>query len=268
MDTTNQGTQVSAGQGAEVTPQTTQAAPEQAQQQAAAPQQAQTTPQAQSPTPEQIAQWQTEAQRASQLEQNYKALQAEFTRTRQAMVALTGNASGQVQQDPLKPHVDSLVSRGYDEKDARAIVEAQYSMVQPLIQQNQQLQAAIQGNAIVGDVLREGWSKAPQLFADAQILQSVEQVLRQEALRGNPINAEYALDLAFVAEGRKRLSGQQQQATQVQQAPVSIGGQFNWASGFSGPPQQQAQQKQPLSPEAQAELDAVRQRYGLNQKQA
>jgi hypothetical protein len=273
METTNQGTQAQAGQGAAET-QTTQQGTEQAQQQAAVTQQQQaattattaTTAAAQSPTPEQIAQWQADAQRASQLEQSYKALQAEFTRTRQAMATLTGNANGQPpQQDPLEPYVKNLVSQGYDEKDARAIAGTQYSMVQPLIQQNQQMQAAIHGNAIVGDVLREGYAKNPQLFGDPSIYQSVEQVLRAEAMRGNQITAEYALDLAFVAEGRKRMQGAQTQQQATTQTP-QINGQFGWASGFAGvvPPMQQ--QKQAITPELQAADAAVKARYGIKKQ--
>jgi hypothetical protein len=269
MDTTNPGTQVAPGQGAGAS-QTTQAGTEQAPLQTTAattPQQTTATT-AQSPTPEQIAQWQQEAHRATQLEANYKQLQAEFTRTRQAMATLTGNANGQPQQDPLEPYVKNLVSQGYDEKDARAIAGTQYQMVQPLMQQNQQLQAAIQGNAQVGDVLREGWSKAPQLFSDAQILQSVEQVLRAEAMRGNQINAEYAIDLAFVAEGRKRLANAQQSQQQPPQVPPNIGGQFNWASGFGGPPQTAQQQAKPLPADTQAHQAALEARYPGLKKQA
>lgn len=269
MDTTTtQGTQTAAGQGT-AEAQTTQAGTEQAplQTTAATSQQTAATTQ-QSPTAEQIAQWQQEAQRATQLDANYKQLQAEYTRTRQAMVALTGNATGQPQQDPLKPHIDNLVSKGYEEKDARAIVEAQYSMVQPLMQQNQQLHAAIQGNAMVGDVLRDSWGKAPQLFSDHQILQSVEQVLRAEAMRGNPITVEYAIDLALVADGRKRMAGGQQHQTPPQQPPQHLGNQFGWASGFGGPQQPQAPQQPQLSPDALAQQAAIRERYNLTPKQA
>jgi hypothetical protein len=179
------------------------------------------------------------------------------------MATLTGNANGQPpQQDPVEPYVKNLVSQGYDEKDARAIANTQYSMVQPLIQQNQQMQAAIHGNAIVGDVLREGYAKNPQLFGDPSIYQSVEQVLRAEAMRGNQITAEYALDLAFVAEGRKRMQGAQTQQQAATQTP-QINGQFGWASGFPGPqPPTQTVQKT-LSPEAKELSNQVRSRFGL-----
>jgi hypothetical protein len=269
METTNQGTQTQAGQGTAET-QTTQQGTEQAQQQAAVTQQQQaattaTTAAAQSPTPEQIAQWQADAQRASQLEQSYKALQAEFTRTRQAMATLTGNTNGQPQADPSAAYVERYLKAGYAKEDAEMLGKAAYDLTQPLIQQNQQLQAAIHGNAIVGDVLREGYAKNPQLFGDPSIYQSVEQVLRAEAMRGNQISAEYALDLAFVAEGRRRLQGAQTQQQATTQPP-QINGQFGWASGFPGPqPPTQPVQKT-LSPEAKELSNQVRARYGLQPK--
>lgn len=215
QDTTQQATQAAVEQ----TPQATQQTQEQTPQQTTA--QSQQTEQTKAPglTPEQIVELQTRASRAEQLEENYKHLQAEFTRRSQALAQLTG-AQPQLQpQDPLAPYIQKLVSQGYDEKDARAIVSVSHEMTQPLQQQLQQAQIATQQSAFVGDVMRQAWASAPHLFADPEVAQNVEAILRNEALRGQKIDAEYALDAALITAGRKNLkapTGNQQGASQQQ----------------------------------------------------
>lgn len=238
----------------------------------------QTTPQTETPpstpeplTPEAISALQQQAAEAqalrdqlAQTQQNYDHLRTDYTRKAQALAQLAGAQQQQPQADPLEPFVQKLVSKGYDKDNARDLVGIFHEFVQPIQQGFAQQQAALMSSNTVGDVLRQAYGKVPQAFADPTVAQSVEQVLRAEALKGNQVDVEYALDLAFVAQGRKQLSGQQQQAftpPPQQTAQQNIGSMWNVPQGFPQRTMTPApKQDTPLQQEVQSE---IAQRFGI-----
>lgn len=192
-----------------------------------------------------------------------KYFQSQFDRVRTAV------QPNQPQQDPLAPYVKSLTDQGYEEKDARAIASTQYAMMQPLLQQNQQLSAALQGNAMLGDVMRQAWQKAPQAFADPAIAQAVEQELRTYAMQGHRIDPDMVIDTAAIHHFRSQWM-KAGQPPAVPQVPPNLGSQFGSASPFGGVPQhRQAAPQDPManSPEAQAYKQQMRQFFGLQDQQ-
>lgn len=252
-DQTQQGSQQQADQSQ------TQQQPQQAAQQTAASQQQATL------TPEQIADLQKKAAEAEHFKKQYDALLPEFTRRSQALAQLAGSTQQQQthQQDPLKPYVDKLVAKGYAPEDARAVAEVSYEMTQPLRQEFAQQQAALQQTNQIQYVMQQAWSKNASAFADPEIVQQVEQILRQEALKGQSVDPEYALDIAFVAAGRRAMSKGQQQTQTVQQQPGNIAPQFGMTAGFA--PRQQTVAKQPTAEYTAADRE-IKERFQIQQQ--
>lgn len=172
---------------------------------------------------------------------------AELQRQRDALI---GSQPPAPQADPLAPYVKMYTDAGYDEKDARTAAQVQWAMGEETRQIARQNLAAIQGSAMVGNVMQEAIGSMPGVFAaNVQIGQNVQRILQADALAGRPIDKEYALNLALIEDGRARYSGQTPPVQQQTPPP-----NFNFMSspqpGFTAPdPTTQA--PPPLSPEQQ-----------------
>lgn len=198
-----------------------------------------------------------EAQRV-EYETRFKQTQAAYTQARQQIGALTGTQT-QPQEDPLAPHVASLVAEGYSEKDARAVAQLSYNMVQPVLRQQQQQMAALQASNQIGDIMRQTWGSRPDLFTDPQVATQVEQQLRYNAINGYPVDADAARYIALDVQDKLRAQGRQG-ATPVQQ-PVNYPPQFASFNGQQGGYQAAPAARAPQStPEADA-LAAKMQEY-------
>lgn len=225
------------------------------------------SPEPPAPNPQQLAQLQQ-----SQLEAQRKITEQgqELARLRQQRDALAGVVpQNQPPPDPVKPYVDMLVKKGYAEKDARDVAEVQYAMMQPMLQAQQQASAAIQGSAMVGDIMRQAWTEQPNVFASNPIIgQRVEQVLRANALAGMPIDKEYAINLAYIEDGRVRYAqvNGQPPAAPAQQPP-NFNGMWAPPAGYAQPTPP-VQQKPQLPPEAQQWSEDIKKTFKTDARSA
>jgi len=225
------------------------------------------SPEPPAPNPQQLAQLQQ-----SQLEAHRKITEQgqELARLRQQRDALAGVApQNQPPPDPIAPYVAILVKKGYPEKDARDVAEVQWAMMQPMMQAQQQASAAIQGSAMVGQIMQSAWSETPQLFApNAQIGQRVQQILQNDALAGRPIDKEYALNLAKIEWANNHFA---QQNGQPPAAPAQQPPNFNgmWAppAGYAQPTPP-VQQKPQLPPEAQQWSEDIKKTFKTDARSA
>lgn len=226
------------------------------------------------PTAEEIAQLRQQAQASQklaeenrQLQDRYGNLQGAYTQTRQQIAALTGaQQPAAAPQDPLAKYVQPLVAKGYSEKDARAMAETQFAMMQdhltPLQQQFTQSVQALQGQTQVDTIMRDAWGKHPQLFSDPVIQQQTEQALRTMAQQGGQISPDLAIDTAAIFAFRKTLGqppGQPQQAPPMQ-PQIYANGMNGIRPGF--PPVAQPQ-SQSLSAEQQAADTLIKSRFNI-----
>jgi hypothetical protein len=217
----------------------------------------------------------SERQKAAEYEKRFKDTQGAYTRSQQALAALNGTDPNNrpAPVDPLAKYVQQLQAKGYNAKEARDVAEVQYQMAQDLIapvqQQYQQGFAALQGQTLVGDAMQQAASADQSLFQSPQVVDAVQQQLRQYAQQGGQITPQIARDIAILASYNLRAS-QPQNTVQFPQPVVTQGqptpqpfrnGMFNINPSF----QPSAQPgPQPLSPEA-AQVDAeIKQRYNLN----
>lgn len=187
-----------------------------------------------------------------------------ITQQGQQLAQLVGATPQQPPVDQLAPFVKMLTDEGYSEKDARNVAKVQFAMMQPVLQAQQQASAAIQGTAMVGDVMRQAWTEMPQVFAsNPQIGQRVDQILRNDALAGRPVDKDYAINLALIEHGRLQF-GPQQTAPPVQQ-PQPPPFNYAWAPpGGYGAPAAPVQQKAALTPEQQQWQDDIQKTFKTN----
>lgn len=180
-----------------------------------------TPPQEQPPTPEQVAQWRAQAEQANALQQqlaqqdqNYRHLQAEFTRRAQAEAQMRQQQQPPPQaQDPLagyQQQIEALKAKGYDDAAARDTVGLFAGMLTPLQQQNQQLQAALQGGLQVDQVMQQVYGTNPQLFANQAVFQQTREALLAQAIRGGVIDVRQAGMTAAALNFEASLQQQQQ----------------------------------------------------------
>lgn len=176
--------------------------------------------------------------------------------------ALIGSQPPQPAADPIAPYVKMLVDKGYDPKDARDVAEVQWAMMQPAMQSLQQTQAATHGMAMVQDVMRETWTSAPHLFAsNPAIGQQVEQILRNDAASGRPIDAQYAANVAKIVwadDQMARMNGNQ--PPPPQQLPPSFQSMYAPPNGFAAPTPPVNQPPQ-LTPEQQKWNDDIQRQF-------
>lgn len=233
------------------------------------------------PSPDEIAALRQQAQTAQQYqaqlqqrEESYKHLQAEYTRSRQALAQLAGanGSAPQQQQDPLAPYIKDLTDQGYAEKDARAIAGLSYKMIQPLQQQFQQTTQSLQSQTMIDATMRAAYSQDPALMSDPNIYASVEATLRQGAMQGMQIDAKQAIYSALIAQydAKQAQATQQRQPgmpplPQQQPAPQPFAnGVFQPGTGYPMP-QQAAQNR--VTPEQQSASNWIRENLKLPHKQ-
>lgn len=191
----------------------------------------------------------------TQLDQNYRQLQGAYTQSRQQLAAVTGV---QPQQDPLAPMVQSIISKGItdDQKQARALAEFVNEALAPVMQGAQRANAITQSAFAVEDAMRGAVTKAPALFTNPAVANAVQGYLRQDAMNGQPINEEYALQLAKIAYADAvvlAVSQQQPGRPNTTPAPLqNFSGMWGAPGGYATP---QPQQQRQISPEAAA-IDA------------
>lgn len=193
---------------------------------------------------EEIAALRAQAAKSAQLEESYKQLHGEFTRKSQILSAITGHEAQQPKTDPLEPYVKKLVSEGYHEKDARAIASVSYDMIQPIMDQQRQQQAAFQSTNQVGYVMQDAYAKYGSVFTP-EVINQVQTALHNEAMKGNHIDAEYALDLAFVAAGRRSMTNQNPAVQPQQPRPQFANGMFGINNPFNAAQPQTPQNQIP-----------------------
>lgn len=244
------------------------------QSQAATPQEGQQgEPSPQQPTAEalqqQLEQAKREAQetreRAAQIEEGYKHLQADYTRKSQALAQLSGAPLPQQQVDPVSRHIAALKAKGYKEEDLRPVLETSAQLTQEMIREQlapfQQQLAATQAYGQVGSAMQQAAQnpQVAQLFSDPQISDYVQRILAENARQhGVPPDPVTAQNLAYMAYGQRSMNPPQQQAQQAQQvqqpAPYGVpqfpGTTFP-GSGFTTRPAAQ-QAAAPLTPAQQA----------------
>lgn len=114
------------------------------------------------------AQLNQERQNREQWENQYKALQPEYTRARQALANLAGAPPPQAAQDPLEPYVNELVSQGYSKESARAVASTSYKMTQAAIAPLQQQTQMAQQAANIDYSIQQAAQQWPQLFTSQQ----------------------------------------------------------------------------------------------------
>lgn len=164
----------------------------------------------------QLAQEQANRERAEKM---FRDTQAAYTRSQQAIQALSGNPNAlQQSQDPNAQYIKALTDQGYNPDDARAMVGVVAQMMAPAIQQSQQAAAIAQSTFLVDSTLQTAFQQAPQAFSTPGVQQIVHRQLQEDAARGIQIDPHYASALAKQA-WYDVTHGQQQQAQQ-QFAPV------------------------------------------------
>lgn len=190
-------------------------------------------------------------------EKSYKEIQAEFTRTRQAMAQLMGGQTQQQQQDPLAPHVAKLVAKGYDPKAARDIAETQYEMMQPVIQQMQQNNNMLQGQLLVEDAMQQAYGTNPNLFTDPDIFAQTQQQVKAFAIQGGSVTPEFARNIGLQIYALKQLAPKNGNTQQQTQPPA-----FRSMTGIPAnmtmrQPANQQTQLPALTPEQKAAQDEI-----------
>lgn len=202
------------------------------------------------------ADWQQQIQKAQEdarkAQESARYFQANYDRSTQQLQALAG---AQPKADPMAEDVQFFVKQGYNEADARAFVEYTNRKVQPLMQQNQQLHAALNGTSQVNHIMQSVASDAQygRFMQDSEVYQGVQNILSQTALQGQRdllSNPDYVKDIIrTVAFDKYALNSGAPNGTQAQ--PTMQPPQFN---GFNGPtgqyrpaPAQPVKQANPLA---------------------
>lgn len=123
-------------------------------------------------------------------------MQAEKDRALAQVRALAGTQ--QPPPDPLAPHRKAFIDKGFSEQDADLFVSQMQAMVAPIMQQNQQLQAAVQGQSQAQQAYQQAVEANPELFADPKVQRAAWEALTEAALAGQTqfVTPGYALSFA------------------------------------------------------------------------
>jgi hypothetical protein len=195
----------------------------------------------------QLAQEQAQRQQA---EQRFRDTQAAYTRSQQAIQALSGNNQGQA-QDPNAPYIKALTDQGYNPDDARAMVGVVAQMMAPALAQSQQAAAIAQSTFLVDSTLQTAFQQAPQAFSTPGVQQIVHRQLQEDAARGIQIDPHYASALAKQAWYDVTHAQQSQQPLQMQQQVPAIRSMTGINGNFQG--SQAAVSNQPVIRSAEQE---------------
>lgn len=152
-----------------------------------------TQPAVKPPTVEELQTQLAEAnKKLTQAETSAKHFQSQFDQMRARTQAAIQPA--QTPTDPLAPFVKELTDQGYNEQDARVIVNLTNRMVAPLQQQLQTAQSTVQGFTQIDAVLEQAVTANPKLFADQRVIQHTRNELIAAARAGQVdyLTPEYA----------------------------------------------------------------------------
>jgi len=187
--------------------------------------------------------------------------QSNFDKAQQQLRAVVG--AQQPQADPVAEDVKYWVGQGYDEKDARAMVDYVNRKTQPLMQQLHAAQQTLQATTQTSHVLQSAMADPGygMLFADTDVQTQVHQALQQAALSGQPelVNPAYAVEIAKLAYMDKhkpwavQQPGQPSQPTQHFNFPGLLGPQ---STGFRPAPAVQSKPTNPHTENLTAQMAA------------
>jgi hypothetical protein len=123
-------------------------------------------------------------------------MQSEKDRALAQIRALTGAQTPQA--DPMVGRIKAYTDQGYTEQDARFFISQIDQAVAPIMQQNQQLQAAVQGQSLAQQAYHRAVEQNPELFADPKVQQAAWGALSEAALAGQNqfVTPDYALSFA------------------------------------------------------------------------
>jgi hypothetical protein len=183
---------------------------------------------------------------ARKAQESARFYQGNYDRAQQQLKAVVG---AQPQADPLAEDIKFFVTQGYNEQDARALVEFTNRKVSGLQQQNQNLQNSLQASSMIGQILQSAAQDKDYipLFNDPDIAFSVNQELQRVALLPGQKDAnqlvEYAKAFAetvYTTKHRPWLQPNQppQQPQPSQQRPF-LGFNGNLQPGYTPVAQQQ-----------------------------
>jgi hypothetical protein len=180
-------------QGTQQTQANTQATQQASTQQASQTTGQQTTQQSQQPSIEELQkQIQERDEKLRVTSESARHWQSQADRFKQ--VAL----GSQPQVDPLAEDIKFFTAQGYDEKDARSLVEFTNRKVSGLQQQNQNLQNSLQASSMIGQILQSAAQDKDYipLFNDPDIAFSVNQELQRVALLPGQKDANQLVEYA------------------------------------------------------------------------
>lgn len=230
--------------------------------QAAVPPGQQAPPAPPQPSVEDLAaQLQQERQQRQHYEQQYTALQPEYTRARQALAQLAGAQPQQAPPDPLEPYIQELTGQGFDDKSSRAVAGMMYKMQQQGQQQLHQQLAATQQAGNVDYVLNQAAQFDPGLFTSQQDYDNARQMALNFVQNGGRIDRDLIVDMQAAARYRASKSSPHQQQPFAPPAlpPQPFARGFNNAGGgFQPQPQRGAPS---LNKEAQDLQNEINARY-------
>lgn len=169
----------------------------------------------------------------------------------------------QPEPDPLAEDVKYWVGQGYDEKEARIMVDYVARKTQPLMQQLQAAQQTLQATTQTGQVLQAA-ANDPEyaaLFDDPKIANAVQQEMQRCALNGQAslVTPEYAkavAESAWAATYKPWKQGgtsQQQPMQQTHNFPPFMGPQ---PTGFRPAPAAPVKQANPIADQLASQMSA------------
>lgn len=195
-----------------------------------------------------------EVQQARQLaEHQAREHQAAFTRSQQALKALTGNDPSARPPDPLAPHLKFYTDQGINLEDAKLFAQRDHLQEQRI----QQLESRMQLNQ-VPNIMQQAGMTRPDLFTDPQVYQQVQKELANQASLGQAPDVDAAIGIALVAKDFITYQAMQKQNGQQQQRQFVPPG-FNSFHGAGAQPftgMQPAQQQKPVPTQQQQQWAA------------
>lgn len=162
--------------------------------------------------------------------------------------------------------IKAYTDQGYTEQDARFFISQLDAAVAPIMQQNQQLQAAVQGQTLAQTAYQQAAEANPELFRDPKVQQAAWNALNEAALAGQTqfIHPSYAYRIAAqewadLNQPWKQPAGS---ATPPPQ-PFRPAGVMNFGGNGSAyaPNAQPHQQQQPEDPAVKAAADEMAKRW-------